>query len=120
MLTMRMNLGGIGNQQNNTKMNTTVKERLIARISVDGQTKTIALDVEQQFPDGTVLYVNKEHEVFKFIGNGLQAALKIFKIFTKATTPKEADPFTMMAGIRSAELLDMLNNFTEIEDSKLV
>lgn len=120
MLTMRMNLGGIGNQQNNTKMNTTVKERLIARISVDGQIKTIALDVEQQFPDGTVLYVNKEHEVFKFIGNGLQAALKIFKIFTQATTPKEANPLTMMAGIRSAEILDMLNNFTEVEDSKLV
>ena len=60
------------------------------------------------------------HNIQQFIGNGLQAALKIFKIFTKATTPKEADPFTMMAGIRSAELLDMLNNFTEVEDSKLV
>lgn len=115
-----MNLGGISNQQNKIKVNTTVKERLIARISVDGQTKTIALDVEQQFPDGTVLYVNKKYEVFKFIGNGLQAALTIFKIFTNATTPEKADPFTMIAGIRAAELLDMLNNFTEVEDSKLV
>ena len=101
-------------------METNVKERITAKIAVDGQPKTITLEVEQQFPDGTVLYVNKEHEVFKFVGNGLQAALKIFKIFTKATTPKEADPFTMIAGIRSAEILDMLNNFTEVEDSKLV
>ena len=100
-------------------MNTTVKERLIARISVDGQTKTITLEVEQQFPDGTVLYVNKDYRVYKFVGNGLRAALKTFKVFTRATSP-ESDPFTTMAGIRAAELLDMLNNFTEVEDSKLV
>lgn len=95
-------------------MKTNVKERITAKISVDGQTKIITLEVEQQFPDGTVLYVNKDYKVYKFIGNGLRAALKIFKIFTQATTPKEANPLTMMAGIRSAELLDMLNNFTEV------
>ena len=100
-------------------METNVKERITARISVDGQTKTITLEVEQQFPDGTVLYVNKDCRVYKFVGNGLRAALKTFKVFTRATSP-ESDPFTTMAGIRAAELLDMLNNFTEIEDSKLV
>ena len=100
-------------------METNVKERITARISVDGQTKTITLEVEQQFPDGTVLYVNKDYRVYKFVGNGLRAALKTFKVFTRATSP-ESDPFTTMAGIRAAELLDMLNNFTEIEDSKLV
>ena len=119
MLMMRMNLGGIGNQQNNTKMNTTVKERLIARISVDGQTKTIALDVEQQFPDGTVLYVNKDYRVYKFVGNGLRAALKTFKVFARATSP-ESDPFTTMAGIRAAELLDTLSDFKELENSELI
>lgn len=100
-------------------METNVKERITAKISVDGQTKIITLETEQQFPDGTVLYVNKDYKVYKFVGNGLRAALKIFKIFVSATSP-ESDPFTTMAGIRSAELLDMLNNFTEVEDSKLV
>ena len=100
-------------------METNVKERITARISVDGQTKTITLEVEQQFPDGTVLYVNKDYRVYKFVGNGLRAALKTFKVFARSISP-ESDPFTTMAGIRAAELLDMLNNFTEIEDSKLV
>ena len=100
-------------------METNVKERITAKIAVNGQPKTITLEVEQQFPDGTVLYVNKDYRVYKFVGNGLRAALKTFKVFTRATSP-ESDPFTTMAGIRAAELLDMLNNFTEIEDSKLV
>ena len=100
-------------------METNVKERITARISVDGQTKTIALDVEQQFPDGTVLYVNKDYKVYKFVGNGLRAALKTFKVFTRATSP-ESDPFTTMAGIRAAELLDILNDFKELENSELV
>ena len=100
-------------------METNVKERITARISVDGQTKTIALDVEQQFPDGTVLYVNKDYRVYKFVGNGLRAALKTFKVFTRATSP-ESDPFTTMAGIRAAELLDILNDFKELENSELV
>ena len=100
-------------------METNVKERITAKIAVNGQPKTITLEVEQQFPDGTVLYVNKDYRVYKFVGNGLRAALKTFKVFTRAASP-ESDPITTMAGIRAAELLDMLNNFTEIEDSKLV
>ena len=100
-------------------METNVKERITAKIAVNGQHKTITLEVEQQFPDGTVLYVNKDYRVYKFVGNGLRAALKTFKVFTRAASP-ESDPITTMAGIRAAELLDMLNNFTEIEDSKLV
>ena len=100
-------------------METNVKERITARISVDGQTKTITLEVEQQFPDGTVLYVNKDYRVYKFVGNGLRAALKTFKVFTRATSP-ESDPFTTMAGIRAAELLDMLDNFKELENSELI
>lgn len=99
-------------------MNKDVKERIIAKISVDGQIKTIALEYEQKFPDGTVLYMNKEEHVYKFIGNGLKAALGVFRIFMKATS-KGADPFTMMAGIRAAELLDFLNSYEEVEDSDL-
>ena len=100
-------------------METNVKERITAKIAVNGQPKTITLEVEQQFPDGTALYINKDYRVYKFVGNGLRAALKTFKVFTRAASP-ESDPITTMAGIRAAELLDMLNNFTEIEDSKLV
>lgn len=118
MLMTRMNLGGIDNPKKIQKMNKDAKERIIARITVDGQTKTIALEYEQNFPDGTVLYVNKEHNVYKFIGNGLKAALSVFRIFTKATS-KDADPFTMMAGIRAAEILDILNSSEEVEDSDL-
>ena len=100
-------------------METNVKERITAKISVDGQTKIITLETEQQFPDGTVLYVNKDHKVYKFVGNGLRAALKTFKVFTRATSP-ESDPFTTMAGIRAAELLDILNDFKELENSALI
>ena len=100
-------------------METNVKERITARISVDGQTKTITLEVEQQFPDGTALYVNKDYRIYKFVGNGLRAALKTFKVFTRATSP-ESDPLTTMAGMRAAELLDMLNNFKELENSELI
>ena len=100
-------------------METNVKERVTAKISVDGQTKIITLEVEQQFPDGTVLYVNKERRVYKFVGNGLRAALKTFKVFTRATS-SESDPFTTMAGIRPAEILDILNDFTELENIELV
>ena len=100
-------------------METNVKERITARISVDGQTKTITLEVEQQFPDRTVLYVNKDYRVYKFVGNGLRAALKTFKVFTRAASP-ESDPITTMAGIRAAELLDILNDFKELENSELI
>ena len=100
-------------------MKTNVKERITAKISVDGQTKIITLETEQQFPDGTVLYVNKDYKVYKFVGNGLRAALKTFKVFTRATSP-ESDPFTTMAGIRAAELLDILNDFKELENSALI
>lgn len=100
-------------------METNVKERITAKISVDGQIKIITLETEQQFPDGTVLYVNKDHKVYKFVGNGLRAALKTFKVFTRATSP-ESDPFTTMAGIRAAELLDILNDFKELENIELV
>ena len=100
-------------------METNVKERITAKISVDGQTKIITLEIEQQFPDGTVLYVNEDYKVYKFVGNGLRAALKAFKVFTKAISP-ESDPFITMAGIRAAELLDMLNDFKELENSELI
>lgn len=100
-------------------METNVKERVTAKISVDGQTKIITLEAEQQFPDGTVLYVNKDYKVYKFVGNGLRAALKMFKIFASATSP-ESDPFTTMAGIRAAELLDILNDFKELENIELI
>ena len=100
-------------------METNVKERITAKIAVNDQPKTITLEVEQQFPDGTVLYVNKDYRVYKFVGNGLRAALKTFKVFARATSP-ESDPFTTMAGIRAAELLDMLNDFKELENSELI
>ena len=100
-------------------METNVKERITAKISVDGQIKIITLETEQQFPDGTVLYVNKDYKVYKFVGNGLRAALKTFKVFARATSP-ESDPFTTMAGIRAAELLDMLNDFKELENIELI
>ena len=100
-------------------METNVKERITAKISVDGQIKIITLETEQQFPDGTVLYVNKDYRVYKFVGNGLRAALKTFKVFTRAASP-ESNPITTMAGIRAAELLDMLDNFKELENSELI
>lgn len=100
-------------------METNVKERITAKIAVNGQLKTITLEVEQQFPDETALYVNKDYRVYKFVGNGLRAALKTFKVFTKANSP-ESDPFTTMAGIRAAELLDILNDFKELENSELI
>ena len=100
-------------------METNVKERITAKIAVDGQPKTITLEVEQRFPDGTALYVNKDYRVYKFVGNGLRAALKTFKVFTRAISP-ESDPFTTMAGIRASELLDMLNDFEELENSELI
>ena len=100
-------------------METNVKERITARISVDGQTKTITLEVEQRFPDGTVLYINKDYRVYKFVGNGLRAVLKTFKVFTRAISP-ESNSITTMAGIRAAELLDMLDNFKELENSELI
>ena len=100
-------------------MEINVKERITAKIAVNGQPKTITLEVEQQFPDGTVLYVNKDYRVYKFVGNGLRAALKTFKVFTRAASP-ESNPITTMAGIRAAELLDMLDNFKELENSELI
>ena len=100
-------------------METNVKERITAKISVDGQTKIITLEVEQRFPDGTALYVNKDYRVYKFVGNGLRAALKTFKVFIRANSP-ESDPFTTMAGMRAAELLDILNDFKELENIELV
>ena len=98
-------------------METNVKERITAKIAVDGQPKTITLEVEQRFPDGTALYVNKDYRVYKFVGNGLRATLKTFKVFTRANSP-EADPITTMAGVRAAELLDMLDTFKELENLK--
>ena len=98
-------------------METNVKERITAKIAVDGQPKTITLEVEQRFPDGTALYVNKDYRVYKFVGNGLRAALKTFKVFARANSP-ESDPITTMAGIRAAELLDMLDTFKELENLK--
>ena len=100
-------------------METNVKERITAKIAVDGQPKTITLEVEQRFPDGTTLYVNKDYKVYKFVGNGLRAALKTFKVFSRAISP-ESDPFTTMAGMRAAALLDMLNDFKELENIELV
>jgi len=95
-----------------------VKERVIARITVGGQPKTIELTVCQPYPDA-VLYTNDEHKVFYFQGRGLHAALGTFRIFIMAMK-KDANPLATIGAIRAAEILDTLNNYEEILEESIV
>lgn len=90
-----------------------------AKITVDGQPKTVELVKGPNLSDG-VLYLSKEDGVFYIEGNPLRYVMKLFRKLMALTAKHDKDPLETIAGIVVADLLDFINNSEELSKEQLI
>lgn len=90
-----------------------------AKIVVAGQPKVVELEEGLHLDEGT-MYLNEEEKVFYIEGSPLRFVMRLFRKVMTVTSKKDKNPLDLLVGFKTAEILDIINNSTELSKEQIL